>query len=1092
MNINPKVETIPVGLGKLKFHLLKTGKIHQITYDQKMINQLRVTDQDIMFSNIYLRMKKDDSYQWMKVIGNSVTSYDENHLIYQGRFENVTYEVKITVLNHMWFIDVTFDQNQNEIEVFYVQDIGIKHGGGIRNNEAYNSQYIDHKVFKHAQGYSICSKQNQGDDEYLQIGSLTNTIGYATDGYQFFGLDYKFNDTPVQMLQEQLPNEIYQYEFACASLQSEKILKSQKVTFYGYFNPKHIGSIKTLEFLDEVKEAYANLDQGITNDIALDKADVLCDTNILFTSEPLLRKEIDQLYQDRRFEEYHEKELLSFFGKNHEHIVLQSKERVVERMHGHIILNGDTHDIKEEKLASTSFMAGVFNSQVVLGNTSFNKFISNTGNMLNIQRTNGQRIFVKLDGQYQLLGMPAVYEMGFNYAKWIYKINDDLLEVVSFTEFSGNQLNLVIKSQLGYTYQMLITQQITMGNEELDHDFIVNKTNLGYIFHPVDHVMMKHTYPNIKFEINVLGREIEKPLKDMVEDSLFIIEIEDSQVEINMFSSLDENHVTNHINFEQEKQKFISFYSDSVNGFHLSIDKKHKKAQEVDKFNTIMYWYTHDALIHYQSPHGLEQFGGAAWGTRDVCQGPFEYFLSLGKYDEAKKILMDVYKHQFIENGDWPQWFMFDKYFHIQAKESHGDIIVWPLRSLALYLHATGDVDILDEKVSYTLLDSSEYTNEKVTLLDHVKKAVSHIIEHYIPNTHLSSYGDGDWDDTLQPANPALRKSMVSGWTTALTFETFKLLESMIQSKDLSFAKLLKEEAKLIQTDYQTYVIKDEVPAGFLHFGEEGIRYIIHPTDDVTHMKYRLLPMNRGLISEMFDKQQADHLYQVIKENLYHPDGVRLMDRTVDYHGGDNTYFKRAETSANFGREIGLQYVHAHIRFVEAMAKYGLGDEVWNGLLKINPITIKDVVKNASYRQANAYFSSSDGAFLNRYEAMKDFNKLFTGDIEVKGGWRVYSSGPGIYVHQVVGKMLGLSFDKDHMLLDPQIPSEFDGMTYELIYEGKPLKIVYHLNQKQKHMVLNGKEVEFKLEKNLYREGSVSLSKSLFNDAHENILEYFG
>ena len=34
-----------------------------------------------------------------------------------------------------------------------------------------------------------------------------------------------------------------------------------------------------------------------------------------------------------------------------------------------------------------------------------------------------------------------------------------------------------------------------------------------------------------------------------------------------------------------------------------------------------------------------------------------------------------------------------------------------------------------------------------------------------------------------------------------------------------------------------------------------------------------------------------------------------------------STNFKRAEQAANFGREIGLQYVHAHIRYTEAMAK---------------------------------------------------------------------------------------------------------------------------------------------------------------------------
>ena len=36
------------------------------------------------------------------------------------------------------------------------------------------------------------------------------------------------------------------------------------------------------------------------------------------------------------------------------------------------------------------------------------------------------------------------------------------------------------------------------------------------------------------------------------------------------------------------------------------------------------------------------------------------------------------------------------------------------------------------------------------------------------------------------------------------------------------------------------------------------------------------------------------------------------------YTGGTSRIFKRAESAANFGREVGLQYVHAHIRYIEA------------------------------------------------------------------------------------------------------------------------------------------------------------------------------
>ena len=44
--------------------------------------------------------------------------------------------------------------------------------------------------------------------------------------------------------------------------------------------------------------------------------------------------------------------------------------------------------------------------------------------------------------------------------------------------------------------------------------------------------------------------------------------------------------------------------------------------RELDRIGTALPWFAHDALIHYLSPRGLEQYTGGAWGTRDVSQGP--------------------------------------------------------------------------------------------------------------------------------------------------------------------------------------------------------------------------------------------------------------------------------------------------------------------------------------------------------------------------------------------------------------------------------------------------------------------------------------
>ena len=71
----------------------------------------------------------------------------------------------------------------------------------------------------------------------------------------------------------------------------------------------------------------------------------------------------------------------------------------------------------------------------------------------------------------------------------------------------------------------------------------------------------------------------------------------------------------------------------------------------------------------------------------------------------------------------------------------------------------------------------------------------------------------------------------------------------------------------------------------------------------------------------LFSKEQAARHFELIRRHLSFPDGVRLMDRPMVYRGGPSRTFRRAESAANFGREVGLQYVHAHIRYVEAMAR---------------------------------------------------------------------------------------------------------------------------------------------------------------------------
>jgi cellobiose phosphorylase len=165
--------------------------------------------------------------------------------------------------------------------------------------------------------------------------------------------------------------------------------------------------------------------------------------------------------------------------------------------------------------------------------------------------------------------------------------------------------------------------------------------------------------------------------------------------------------------------------------------------------------------------------------------------------------------------------------------------------------------------------------------------------------------------------------------------------------------------------------------------------------------------MTSAITGGLFTPEQAQHHLRLIREHLAFPDGVRLMDKPLPYHGGAERIFRRAESSPFFGREVGLMYTQAHLRFCEALAVLGEADGFWQGLQTVNPIALADVAGNAWLRQRNCYFTSSDAAFRDRYEASAEWDRVKAGSVGVEAGWRIYSGGPGLFVDLLICRAAG-------------------------------------------------------------------------------------
>lgn len=1021
----------------IKIQFLETGDVFNILSDYSQINLLRGNILDGMVANIYMKLNNGFVTPLLGVKSPSTFDIINQKAYYTGSFFGIDYQVVCFLENQKWVYDVFYQSSiEQEITLYYGQDLAIQNLGSVLNSEAYTVQYIDYRVFEDNSGFTLLARQNQGTPQMCQIGCTGDTTSYSTDGFQFFGTEYKHTNQPIAFTKDHLVSEIYQYEFAYFALQTTplKVKNSvQRISFYGY-HQSSINGTRTTPF-DVVIKQHSTMIK--TNGSKIQG--VLQDSQLI-NGQFLNRSELFNRYFEHREEEYEQGELLSFFTKNHHHVVLAQKELQVERPHGHLMIHGDIEHATENVMATTNFMFGVFHSHISLGNSTFHKFLGDNRNPLNIQKMAGLRIYVKKENTYQLLGLPSYYDMGATVTKWVYILENDEITITASVDINKAIQYLHIDSQ--NKHEFLVQMHILMNSEEFNGDVPFEVSDNNITFAPAENSMLSSHNPSLQYRLSC-DTEIKLiPTEELLgtDDSqgfMFIGVEKCSEALFTISASYEEQPLPDEYDGTALDEKGTHFMKSWLKGFDFKTPHT-----GYYKLIDLAFWYTHNALVHYASPHGLEQFNGAAWGTRDVCQGPAELFLAADRYDLVREILIKVYRRQFIENGDFPQWYMFDQYYQIQAHDSHGDIIIWPLRLLGHYLLRTNDTSILNEEVEYMSIKENAFTSSKVTILDHVKKQFSTIKDSSIDGTVLPRYGGGDWDDTLQPANEQLKETMVSGWTVALLYETLLTFSKQIKHIDIEFASEIDSYQAKLFDDYQKYMLLDSYPVGFTLFNNP-ITYLIHPQDNYTNIHYRLLPYVRSIISRLSSHDESKNYDEIIDQYLKHPDGVRLMDKTVPYHGGENTLFQRAETAANFGREIGLQYVHAHIRYIEAMFSMNNPEKAIHGLLEICPINIQRVVENALTRQSNMYFSSSDAFVKTRYEAQEKFSLLKSGEVKVKGGWRLYSSGPGIYIRQLIEQMIGISRYQNKLLINPV---SFETMEYEYVQ--------YHFNKKKIQVIV--------------------------------------
>lgn len=1048
-------------------------------------------------TNIYLR-NTSGSIDYVPLTGPESTgsfTVVEGAYISAGSWNglNFTCSLQLSKQSRSWQWLIQIENNAHrefELDLVYQQDVGLKPISDGLINEYYISQYLERRILQDAQyGSVICCRQNMKEsvgNPWIMLACSNKASSACVDGMQFYGKSFRETGIPESLTCQTLGGE-YSGESSVVALQEKTFVlkpgEKHTSSFTGTYQPDHIlaTSETDLELLTGLLHEFEN------NHYLNRFSKLTTPTKNLFNISPFLPvDDLDdsdlQRYfgSERRQIETHEGKLLSFFTGLNKHVVLRNKEILADRPHGHIMQAQAGLEADENIVSTTSFAFGVFNSHVTQGNTNFNIFLSVCATQFNQSAESGQRIFVEIEGKTYLLGVPSAFETGLNHCRWIYKHQNYCFQVRTWTSKTSPRINFDFKVLDGENVNLIVTHQFDEGNGwKVDSE---SETG-SYKVKPKAGSMIAEKFPLAQFSVLVnskgnfklSGSEtlFSKPLNN--QSNLLVFEVSKT----GEFSLSFIGEVCKFADFKKitnTDQQFEADCADAqldLKSFGLGIQLNGNQG-DIAAISEILPWFGINAITHYLTPHGLEQFGGAAWGTRDVSQGPFDLLMCLQKYSAARKLLLTIFSNQ-NTHGDWPQWWMFDSYFNIRAGDCHGDVYYWCLISLSNYIKVTGDVSILSEVLPY-YHEEGVAKAEKTPLSEHVNRLIKMITDSFISGTALVPFGGGDWNDSLQPVSKKLAERMISSWTVEMNYQAFNQYQYVFElAGNKQKAAELKGICERIKSDFNKFLIKDKVVAGYGLLEDDGsISVLLHPTDTKTGIKYSILPMDRGVISGIFTREQAEFHQDLIEKHLKGPDGARLMDRPLKYKGGIQTIFQRAESSTFFGREIGIMYVHEHIRYAESLAVTGKADAFVKALRQANPIGYREIVPSADIRQANCYYSSSDVAFKNRYEADEQYDEILNGTVTLRGGWRVYSSGPGIYITLIVSRLLGLRTENGKVIIDPVLPASMDGLSAKMVFMEKTITFRFKVvsrNFSPKDISINGTLAQFELETNPYRLG---------------------
>jgi CRISPR-associated protein Csx3 len=1082
----PNASAVHLDVGRLSAELTSTGGLRRFDVDGLSLLQYPASELEPGVGGLWVRrLRPDGTADVQPLTGPSSGSrlvLDDSGATVSGSTDGLVWAVRLepSASDAAWFWHIAVRNSGSEpvtLDAVWASDVALTPYASVRVNEYYVAQYLDLTPVETPQGVALAVRQNMPGERqpWALLGSTSSCVGWSTDALQLLGSGPGL-PALAGLRRRELPCVRLQHEHTLAVLASAAAEVAPGATwrtgFYGILRADH-------------PEATGPADAGLAavalalpeaSAPALSPSGGEATSASLFATAPAL--EVSDLSladlavlagPGTRLLEEGEGGWWSFVSDAGEAFTSGHKERHVLRPHGHILRTGIALTPSTDALTSTVYMAGLFASQVTQGHVARINLLSGRRTYLGLQRAHGLRVFADAGDGWRLLDVPSVWGLLPGRARWLYATGDFLLEV---TADAGpeNALTVEFRTLRGSPPHLMVAAHLATGCDDGMAPGIPEVTLTG----GTATVHAETGIATIAWAGAATASDDSPLFADRASRSLPWLTL-DALGDLTLTLTTDLVPAAESVAAADTRPPPAAP--------RLSVEGP--LASAIEALDATLPWFAQNALIHYLSPRGLEQYTGGGWGTRDVSQGPVGLLIALDATDALRLVLLQIMAGQ-NDRGDWPQAFDFlppKRYW--EQLTSHGDVVLWPLLAASDYLLTTGDGSVLDEAVPFVAPDRTPAPAASV--LDHLGRALTLIENRTVPGSALPKYGHGDWNDSLQPADPQLAERMASTWTAVLMTQALPALAAGLAAaapaneRALLLAARSRAHADAVAAAIRDHLLADGLLAGYGVFDDASgtpTSLLVHPRDKTTGLTFGVLPWIHAITGDLLTPPEAEAHLEALRAHLLGPDGVHLFDRPTAYRGGPLRVFKRAEAATFWGREIGLMYTHAHLRYAEALARYGDAAGLLGALLVVCPFGLTERVPTARPRQSTCYHSSSDGAFADRYDAARRYPDLMAGRVPLESGWRVYSSGPGLFLRIVSQCLLGLRRRGDRLEVDPVLDPRLDGLKAVVPLGGRLVEFRFRVRGDRggvRVSLADGRELPSFVLTNPYRTAGVSV-----------------